>query len=124
MGVNLRALVRLLVCLEGSMNDGMDCHFIWKVLCFLGLRSELLWQEWQSGRVSVVTMVSCYLFSHPNPSFPLCVLSINKAFSLWLLTIFRLRGTPTTPCYIFKVYSNLFSLDKVVIASFPEYCSC
>lgn len=27
MGVNLRALVRLLVCLEGSMNDGMDCHF-------------------------------------------------------------------------------------------------
>jgi len=59
MGVNLRALARLLVCLEGSMSNGMDCPFIWKVLSFLGLRFELLWQEWQSGRVSVVTMVSC-----------------------------------------------------------------
>lgn len=56
MGVNLRALARLLVCLEGSMSNGMDCPFIWKVLSFLGLRFELLWQ---SGRVSVVTMVSC-----------------------------------------------------------------
>lgn len=56
MGVNLRALARLLVCLEGIASIGMDYRFIWKVL---GLRFELLWQEWQSGRVSVVTMVSC-----------------------------------------------------------------
>lgn len=41
------------------MSDGMDCCFIWKVVSFLSLSSELLWQEWQSGRVSVVTMVSC-----------------------------------------------------------------
>lgn len=48
-GCYLEALTRwiVLVCLEGSMSDALDCHFIWNAF-FLALRSKLLCQVWQS----------------------------------------------------------------------------
>lgn len=45
----------------------------------------------------------------------------KKSFFPLIVTTSKLRGSPIIPCYVFKLYSNLFSPNKVVTASFSEY---